>query len=125
GANADATFRITYWTNANGTNTTVHDNSLLGFHWGPRYVEPQHGLADAWDAPFFFENRRHVFYVTTSEQYHTIWDFAGFGMLSALPSLIQTVPALPPLVFQQHLPPGDKLGPVFGGNMAAGINPAA
>jgi hypothetical protein len=36
---------------------------------------------DHWfDTPFFFEDRRHVFYVTTSEQAVYIRDFVDFGI---------------------------------------------
>lgn len=34
----------------------------------PRLVEPHHRLTNVWDAPFFLEDWRHVFFVTTSEE---------------------------------------------------------
>jgi len=37
-------------------------------------------LQNVWDAPFFFEDSRHVFYVTTTEKMQTISEHAGFGV---------------------------------------------
>ena len=100
GANAAGTFSISYSTGATGG--SAYNNNLIGFNWIPRYVEPQPGLASAWDAPFFFEDRRNLFYVTTSETYETIRGFLGFGIISTTPSLQGTVVNIPPLVFQQQ-----------------------
>ena len=97
GANAAGTFSISYWTGATGG--SAYNNNLIGFNWIPRYVEPQPGSASAWDAAFFFEDRRNLFYVTTSETYETIRGFPGFGIISTTPSLQGTVVNIPPLVF--------------------------
>ena len=55
------------------------------YTWLPRYIEPQPWLPDAWDAPFLYEDRRHLFYVTTTESLVPIGRFPGFGILSASP----------------------------------------
>lgn len=68
-------------------------------------VAPYHRVSDAWDSPFFLEDRQNVFYVTTTEQPVWIGAFLGYGvalspgMLSAkqVPPLVaQTPPGLPP-----------------------------
>ena len=57
----------------------------------PACVEPQPGLPDAWDAPFLYEDRRNLFYVTTTESWSRSSAFPGFGILSGQPR-----PARPP-----------------------------
>ena len=42
----------------------MYASSILQYTWQPRYVQPQPWLPDAWDAPFFYEDRRHLFYVS-------------------------------------------------------------
>ena len=39
---------------------------VLQFHWLPRIVESQPGLTGIWTAPFFYEDRRNLFYVTST-----------------------------------------------------------
>jgi hypothetical protein len=43
----------------------------------PRTIPPRHSLQNAWAAPFFFEDGRHVFYVTTIERQR---EASGFGV---------------------------------------------
>jgi peptidoglycan hydrolase-like protein with peptidoglycan-binding domain len=111
GAAASGTFNIAYVTYDAGNNsTTVYTNNIIGFSRVPRYVTPQLGLVDAWDAPFFYEDRRYVFYVTTSQTYYTLGDFGGFGVLNLSPTLVGTIHELPQLVLS--LPPIPKPDPV-------------
>jgi hypothetical protein len=132
GGNAAETFGISYWTSdggstatAGGAKTTRYTNQLIGFDWIPRYVEPQLGLDDAWDAPFFYEDRQHLFYVTTSETIQTVRFFGGFGTVSTGAGLA-TAQALVPLVVkqpvQQSLP---DPAAIFTGNAIGGGNPVA
>ncbi len=44
-----------------------------------RAVEPQPGPETPTDAPFFFEDPRHAFYVTTEEAHASLTRFRGFG----------------------------------------------
>lgn len=68
-------------------------------------------LQNVWEAPFFFEDSRHVFYVTTTEKIERISEFAGFG--TVLPQLKQW--DIPPLVVLkpdgrlEGMPDGDGL----------------
>jgi Neuraminidase-like domain len=77
-------------------------NNILGFNWTPRYVEPQFGLSDAWDAPFIFEDRRYLFYVTTVEQQVPIIVYQGFGISPSSLGNPLTL-EIPPLVLRQPL----------------------
>jgi hypothetical protein len=123
GGSQIGTFGIAYYTfGANAViPTETYTNQIIGFTRTPRFVEPQPS-ADAWDAPFFYEDRRNLFYVTTSESYRTIWEFNGFGLLTAYPSLAGGIPKVPPLVvppppFAKPRPVeiGPAIGPVAGG----------
>lgn len=56
------TLKITY-SGSNLTSNVVNDSI------SDRAVQPNHPVTgNAWDPPFFYEDARHVFYVTTSEQ---------------------------------------------------------
>jgi hypothetical protein len=70
----------------------------------PRYVTPQQGLADVWDAPFFFEDQRNTFYVTCSNAMVSVWEYDGFGVRGTLPELAGSTGKIPPLVFQTQQP---------------------
>jgi Neuraminidase-like domain/Putative peptidoglycan binding domain/Salmonella virulence plasmid 28.1kDa A protein len=125
GGSAQGTFGISYWTSGGGVKTTSYANQLTGFNWIPRYVEPQLGLDDAWDAPFFYEDRHHLFYVTTSEVVQTINRFNGFG-LASVGDAVAAAAAPPPLVVKQ--PPQLSLpdpAAILTGNVIGGGNPVA
>jgi hypothetical protein len=62
-------------------------------------VEPSlHDLQKPWNAPFFLEDSRHVFFVTTAERRVTIPDWQNFGIHPD--SGIKLAPAIPPLVLK-------------------------
>jgi hypothetical protein len=115
GGSSPASFGIQYATYRGGLSPILfqYTNNILQFSLAPRYVEAQPGSANAWDTPFFFEDRRNLFYVTTTETAPTIQDFQGFGMLSNSPSLQSPVVNIPPLVFQQQPKPPVKGDPVL------------
>ena len=57
--------------------------------WQPaRPAQPW--LPYAWDAPFLYEDRRHLFHVTTTESLVPIRWFTGFGVLSASPGVLSS-----------------------------------
>jgi hypothetical protein len=83
-------------------------------------VAPYHLLSDVWDAPFFFEDRRNVFYVTTTEEPVWISNFRGYGV--ALAPGILAAEQVPPLVAQT----GSPIPPRFWGDGGPlSLNPAA
>ena len=62
-----------------------------------RIIAPRHHLRDPWDAPFFFEDSRHVFYVSTSQALVAIHRWNDFGLK---PTPSNQLKAIPPLIFQ-------------------------
>jgi hypothetical protein len=93
-------FTISYFdtlTNFNNQNPAF-TAGVLGFNWIPRYVEPQPGLAEAWNAPFFYEDRRNLFYVTTREDSVPFYNYLGFGLVSAAFDPAAPAPKITPLI---------------------------
>jgi hypothetical protein len=74
-----------------------------------RVIVPRHALQNIWDAPFFYEDSRHVFYVTTSERIVQIpqWDWYGI-----IPDLVKPRLAIPPLVFEPKEVIPDRYDPI-------------
>jgi hypothetical protein len=95
GGYGNGTFTIAYQPAWNAMAT--YTNQLLGYNWMPRWVEPQPGLPDAWDAPFFYEDRLNIFYVTTGRAFEPIWSYQGLGMLHASPGIARE-PEIQPVV---------------------------
>ena len=52
-----------------------------------KLVEPHHELNNIWDAPFFFEDFRHVFFVTTKEEAVLIQDVLDYGFTAGVGTL--------------------------------------
>jgi hypothetical protein len=75
-------------------------------------VEPHHALKYPNEAPFFFEDSRHTFFVTTTETPVLIKDHPGYG-IGPNPNPKQTI-EIPPLVLQ--LDPHKQVGPKFWGD---------
>jgi hypothetical protein len=87
---------------------------------GDSMVEPLHPLDLPWDAPFFYVDSRHVFYVTTAETTVTLqkWNGYGFGGGSVLvddqpPLVLKAVAVGPPekAGMLEHLPGYGKVDP--------------
>ena len=68
--------------------------TVVGYHWLPRIVDVQPGLAAAPTAPFFYEDRLNLFYVETNTTQVTFRIWGGFGL-----------PVFEPLVNQFQIPP--------------------
>jgi len=99
GAYAGGTFAISY--EAALGDAATYANAILEYSWQPRWVDAQPGLPDAWQAPFIYEDRRHLFYVTTTENLVPIGRFAGFGILQESPGLAASAQVIPSLVLRQ------------------------
>jgi len=65
-----------------------------------RVIEPLHHLTNPWDAPFFLENKRHVFYVTTTHQAVLLPDWNWFGVTY---ELVTAKGAIPSIVLKRPL----------------------
>jgi hypothetical protein len=80
-----------------------YSNDILQFNWQPRFTDSQPGLPDVWDAPFFYEDRRNLFYVTTTESTVMIGNYTGFGVHSAFLDGTSSIQATAPLVVRQPI----------------------
>jgi peptidoglycan hydrolase-like protein with peptidoglycan-binding domain len=67
---------------------------LLTTDLKPSIVEPAHDLRDPWDAPFFLEDRPHVFYVTTTERTVRLLDYQDFGWRPRAHDWVHDIPNL-------------------------------
>jgi hypothetical protein len=67
------------------------------------WVKPRHGLKlqDTWDAPMFLYDPRHVFYITTEEQWVPVYDFDDIWTIYP-PKLDPKIPDVV-LVDQSHI----------------------
>ena len=81
-------------------------------------IETRHPISDTWDAPFFYEDARHVFYVTTKQRNVSVPKWGGFDLGPPL----YEMPDIPPLVFEE-IPIPDPIGPIVNEQIAV-INPA-
>jgi len=57
-------------------------------------TEPRHGLKNPWDAPFFYEDSRHVFYVSTAESMVPVPQWNDIGVVVRPPKLEGDLPLL-------------------------------
>jgi len=90
----------------NGTSDPVIDNDIED-----RTVEPNHPLsAHPWDAPFFYDDKRHAFYVTTTQRMVPVWHWRDFAVLASQPTVTLN---LPPLVLQPEPRKPDLVGPII------------
>ncbi len=85
-----------------------------------RTVEPRHALASPWNAPFFYEDNRHAFFVTTRQEQKRIFDHPGFDIM-VNPNVTETV-QIPPLVLKRD--PLLEVGPKLLGDGGPGPDPA-
>jgi hypothetical protein len=83
-----------------------------------RATESRHTQPDPWDAPFFYEDSRHVFYVTTAEEQVRVASHPGYG---SIPGFVEREPHIPSMVFEVEERPGprfwgdgDPVGPDMG-----------
>jgi hypothetical protein len=76
-----------------------------------RTIEPNHSIvANPWDAPFFYEDGRHVFYVTTSQRLVSVPQWNDFGVVFVPPKAVTEIPSL---VLKPSTKIPDIVGPVI------------
>ena len=94
----DETFAIKYYNVKSASFELAGERSVVKNKIGYRVIGHHHSLQNEWDAPLFYEDSRHVFYVTTAEKPVWIRDYSEFGTLVGLgPTQVM---AIPPLVLQ-------------------------
>ena len=77
--------------------TLIYTAAILKFHWLPRYTYSQPGAPDQWSAPFFYEDRRNLFYVTTKQGTAPVSGTQSFGLLAATPVPLAQGAPIPPV----------------------------
>jgi hypothetical protein len=86
-------------------------NFVLGNPIGANAVQPNHPVdGNSWDPPFFYEDARNVFYVTTSEQLVWVPQWKDFGIFVTPPEVTFHIP---PLVLQPAKIVPDPIGPII------------
>ena len=90
-------------------------NAILQSSIGNGHIETQPNLPvnATWDAPFFFADSRHSFYITTSEKITSVWQYDGFGIPGG--AVDPQGANIPPIVLQPKPGLPDKAGPVMSG----------
>jgi peptidoglycan hydrolase-like protein with peptidoglycan-binding domain len=128
GAETSGSFTISYWTLAGDPNTTPWHktagptNNILGLKRVPRTVDTA-PTSEGWDSPFFFEDRRNLFYVTTAETWIPFFDNPLYGLMNDSSTASASI-YFPPLVVKA--PPAiPTTAPLGSGIVAGGGDPAA
>ncbi|HEX4962204.1 MAG TPA: neuraminidase-like domain-containing protein [Thermoanaerobaculia bacterium] len=103
-----STFYILYGTVDLEENVFWDERPIFNSAIPDRTVEPGNPLQNVWDGPFFFEDSRHVFYVTSTEKVPPEGFAFGFSVLSAKPSLVGP----PPLVMPAPAAVKDRQGSI-------------
>ena len=57
------------------------NRAILSAEVAPSITEPVHELKDTWNAPFFFEDNRHAFLVSSTSSSWYLWEAVGFGII--------------------------------------------
>jgi hypothetical protein len=127
GGDASGNFNISYWTFAGSplywpwTQSNAYQNNILGLTRTPRTVDCAPST-DGWDAPFFFEDRKNVFYVTTTESWISFFNYGLYGLVGN--TFVNPSIYVPPLAVD--VPPVVQPTPPFvTGIVAGGGDPAA
>jgi hypothetical protein len=95
----------------------VLDNAITD-----RAVQPNHPIeGNPWDAPFFYEDARHTFYVTTSDKLVPIFQWGDIGVVV---TPLNPPINIPPLVFEPTKIVPDPVGPITRQPGFGGINPS-
>jgi Neuraminidase-like domain/Putative peptidoglycan binding domain/Salmonella virulence plasmid 28.1kDa A protein len=104
----------------------AYSNDLFTSPLGQRVVvsQTQPARDDAWSAPFFYEDSRNAFYVTTGQALVPIWSHLGYGSFNKETSPDVTAVQIPPLVQRQIPLIPDPVGPVVSANNPPTSNPA-
>jgi hypothetical protein len=87
-------------------------HSILTNQLEDRTVEPHHLFdGDPWDLPFFYDDRRHTFFVTTEERMETVGRWNDVAVVGNPPVGI-LVQELPPIVMKPFPDIPDVRGPI-------------
>lgn len=80
---------------------TSFSRDVLGKSVLHEIVQPRHPVADVFAAPFFFQDRRHVFYVRSVEDVINVGNFYDFGIFVNPPEY--AIPLYPEVAYKPDL----------------------
>jgi hypothetical protein len=78
--------------------------------YGDHTIAPGHPLKNPWEGPFFYEDRRHVFFVTITDKVVRISSYQGYG--GGTFKHLGYIPRIPPVVLQTKFRVTDRIGPM-------------
>jgi hypothetical protein len=83
GGSAEGALTVRYFDSAAEIESSAPASqpTILKFHWLPRTVDTQPGLADARNSPFLYEDRRDLFYVSTTVTQATFRHWPAPGLV--------------------------------------------
>src|SRR5262249_11584118 len=115
------TLSIKYGNLANSVSISPTTNQIIHIKDGLKYrmVAPHHDLLHPWDAPFFYEDRRHVFYITPTGSIVTILDWSG-GPLTVSEEPGSVIAKLVPPALRAPMGPDDYRPTRFAQTFPAG-----
>jgi ABC toxin N-terminal region/Neuraminidase-like domain len=86
----DATTSLTVGYSDRSVTQTVLDNGIAN-----SAIDPHHPLeGNSWEAPFFYQDARHAFYVTTDEQLVSVRHWNDLGIVVRDPKAVYALPLL-------------------------------
>jgi hypothetical protein len=113
-------FTASYWTQSPGT--FDYQTDILGLSFVPRVIDAAPNSA-GWDSPFFFEDRRNVFYVGTTDTWLPFRLSSTYGIVA--PSVYSaSAPNLPRLILNTPSPIAPGV-PFANGYIPGGGDPVA
>jgi hypothetical protein len=92
---ADDDFSMMYMSNSD-FRSTMTSRQILKPTLAFSVILPQHSMIDLWSAPMFYQDKRHVFYVSCSQQDVPMRLYSDYGIRTDLGS--NTAPSIPGLV---------------------------
>jgi hypothetical protein len=87
-------FSISYQGSSANNNQPLPRSILSNDLPDAKFTTTQHQLTNIWDAPFFYEDSRHVFYVNTKERSVTVPGYFDYGSIANPPQEFQTEPVV-------------------------------
>jgi len=116
------TFKITYTKNYIFINVS-YERSLLksNTHLPAQTIEPSHPLQNPIESPFFYEDRNHIFYVTTDEELVTISEWKEYPS-PVPPSSPKKGLTIPPMVHEKYNVAWNPIDPIISDKAISQVN---
>lgn len=117
---------LKYFKTASWPLTLDFERPVLENRIEDKVVRPQLGLEAAWQAPFFYEDGRHVYHITTTEKFVQIAEWNNYNIeVYPANSFQTTIPALVTEPHLERLPHQDLDMPIIRDPFAGTVDPLA